>query len=422
MKRILFVASTLALFFTVLQTNASSGTSLQMQLGNPSNATTDTNNHDHYLIQRTVEAIDYSDHFGEPNWASWDLTGSDIGSSGRSPSFYTDTNLPSNFYLVTTDDYTYSGYDRGHMCPSYDRTDDSTNNKLVFFMSNIIPQTPDNNQGVWQNLESYCQSLAQSGYELLIICGPNGFSGARINTNGPVFIPDYTWKIAVVVTSGAGTALDRITTSTRVIAVNIPNIAGIRTAPWTNYLVSVNMLQTNTGYTFFTALPANVATVLRAKIDGYPTPGIISFTPTNGAAGTTVTINGTNFNSASTVWFNGSGASFTVNSGAQITATVPSSATTGPIAVIAPGGLATSTNNFTVQGTNLSIQSFGFAAGHFNMTISGASGKNYTVMTTTNLANPDWVAVFSTNATAMPFTFTDTNTALAQRFYRVLEQ
>jgi uncharacterized protein (TIGR03437 family) len=182
------------------------------------------------------------------------------------------------------------------------------------------------------------------------------------------------------------------------------------------------MLQTNTGYTFFTALPANVATVLRAKIDGYPTPGITSFTPTNGAAGTTVTINGTNFNSASTVWFNGSDASFTVNSGAQITATVPLSTTTGPIAVIAPGGLATSTNNFTVQGASLSIQSFGFAAGHFNMTISGASGKNYTVMTTTNLANPDWVAVFSTNATAMPFIFTDTNTALAQRFYRVLEQ
>jgi hypothetical protein len=54
--------------------NAVIDASLQMQLGNPSGATADTNNHDHYLIQRTVEALDYSDHFGEPVWASWDLT------------------------------------------------------------------------------------------------------------------------------------------------------------------------------------------------------------------------------------------------------------------------------------------------------------------------------------------------------------
>lgn len=251
--------------------DATIGTAYQMVLGNPSNASADTNNHDHYLIQRTVEAMDYSDNLGEPNWVSWDLTGSDIGSSGRSPSFYTDTNLPPNFYRVMTGDYTHSGYDRGHMCPSFDRTDTTNDNKLVFFMSNIVPQTPDNNQGPWESLESYCQSLAQTN-ELLIICGPSGFSGALINTNGPVFIPAYTWKIAVVVPPGSGTALSRITRATRVIAVNVPNIAGIRSVAWTNYLTSVNVIQTNTGFTFFTALPPEVATVLRATVDGVAGP------------------------------------------------------------------------------------------------------------------------------------------------------
>src|SRR6185369_16251671 len=113
---------------------------LQMQLGNPSNAAADTNNHNHYLIQRTVEAIDYSDNLGEPNWASWDLTASDVGTNSRSTSFFTDTNLPANFYHVTSGDYTGSGYDRGHMCPSADRTDTDVDNDMVFFMSNIIPQ------------------------------------------------------------------------------------------------------------------------------------------------------------------------------------------------------------------------------------------------------------------------------------------
>jgi predicted extracellular nuclease len=62
-----------------------------------------------------------------------------------------------------------------------------------------------------------------------------------------------------------------------------------------------------------------------------------------------VTLTGTGFISASSVTFNGTSASFTVNSDTSVTATVPGGATTGPIAVIAPGGLATSATNFTVS-------------------------------------------------------------------------
>lgn len=261
----------LLLVFIGFTAHAKIGTVYQMQLGNPSNATTDTNNHIHYLIQRTAEALDYNDTLREPNWASWDLTSDDVGSSGRGD-FLLDTNLPKNFYWVKPTDYSGSGYDRGHMCPSGDRTVSVDVNDLVFFMSNIIPQTPDNNQGVWANLETYCRTIASQGNEVLITCGPNGFGTNQINAAGLVYIPSNTWKIIVIVTNGTDMATNRITTATRIIAVNIPNIAGIRSAPWTNYLVSVNQLQTNTGYTFFTALSPYVASVLRAKIDGQPMP------------------------------------------------------------------------------------------------------------------------------------------------------
>ena len=246
---------------------ATQSTSLEMQLGNPSNATTSTTNHNHYLLKCAQYSMDFSDNMGEPNWVSWDLTSSDVGSAGRSSSFYADTRLPSSFYEVTESDYTGSGFDRGHMCPSADRTDTSADNKIVFYMSNILPQTADNNQGPWERFESYCRTLSQSGNEILIVSGPSTFSGSYISS-GVAEIPGYTWKIAVVVPSGSGTALSRINSGTRVIALKVPNVAGIRSNPWQNYITSANQIQSATGYTFFTALSSSVATALRAKVDG----------------------------------------------------------------------------------------------------------------------------------------------------------
>jgi endonuclease G len=83
----------------------STNVNLQMQLGNPSGATNDPNNHFHYLIQRTVEAIDYSDTNGCPNWASWDLTTADISGVSRTDAYAQDTNLPSGFRIIGNGTY-----------------------------------------------------------------------------------------------------------------------------------------------------------------------------------------------------------------------------------------------------------------------------------------------------------------------------
>jgi DNA/RNA endonuclease G (NUC1) len=341
-----------ALLLAVLPARGTIDASLQMQLGNPSNAIANTNNYDHYLVQRTVEALDYSSNLGEPVWASWDLTAADVGTNARSTIFFTDTNLPPNFYWLTNSDYNGDstvGINRGHLCPSEDRTDTRADNDLVFFMSNIMAQNAVNNSGVWAQFETYCRSLLSTN-ELLIICGPSGFGTNRI-PSGKAVIPDYTWKIAVVVPTNSGIALSRITSSTRVIALKIPN-TDAATNTWPHYVTSAAQIEVDTGFTFFTALPSNVASVLRNKVDGQtnPPPLLFTFSPTNGAAGTNVILTGANFAAATAVTFNGVSAAFIVNSNSQISATVPANDSSGFISVTTPSGTVISSSSFIVTG------------------------------------------------------------------------
>ncbi len=264
------LVSVSAVCFAVVA-RATIGASLQTQLGNPSNAIVDPSNHGHYLIQRDQYGLDYDDTTREPNWVSWDLTTADLGSSGRSPNFYQDTTLPAGFYQVLPTDYSGSGYDRGHMCPSADRTVTVADNLVLFYMSNMVPQAPDNNQGVWANFESYCRTLASAGNEVLLTCGPSGFGGSTIASG--VAIPGYTWKIAVVVPTGPGSAVSRITASTRVIAIKVPNIAGVRSTPWEDFVTSVAQIEADTGYAFFTNLPDATRAALRVVVDGQTATG-----------------------------------------------------------------------------------------------------------------------------------------------------
>jgi uncharacterized protein (TIGR03437 family) len=78
------------------------------------------------------------------------------------------------------------------------------------------------------------------------------------------------------------------------------------------------------------------------------TPNIIRFTPTSGAAGTTVTITGQNLSRATQVAFNGTPATIVSDTATQIVTTVPAGATTGHISVTTRAGTATSTRTFTV--------------------------------------------------------------------------
>jgi uncharacterized repeat protein (TIGR03803 family) len=117
---------------------------------------------------------------------------------------------------------------------------------------------------------------------------------------------------------------------------------------------------TRTGSTFLLAtVPAAAltgsvtvttgSTVLTSLQSFSVTPTSPSFSPSSGPVGTLVTINGTGLMQTTNVTFNGKSASFTVVSDIEVTATVPTSATTGKIKVTTKGGSVTSSTNFTVN-------------------------------------------------------------------------
>jgi endonuclease G len=244
------------------------GGNRNMTLGNPSGAVHDASQPNNYLIERPQYVLSYSRDRGIPNWVSWQLTKRDIGDVQRSNNFVPDTTLPKGWYRVTTDDYTGSGYDRGHMTPSADRSATVKDNQATFIMTNIAPQAPDNNRGTWEHLESFSRSLVAKGHVLYIIAGSDGT--ARKIANGKVTVPKYTWKIVVVMPKGTSD-ISRITADTPVIAVRVPNTAGTKLGDWDQYRVSVADIEAATGYHFFSNLPPDVQQALKSRVAPVPT-------------------------------------------------------------------------------------------------------------------------------------------------------
>ena len=117
-----------------------------LTLGNPSGATTDPNQPTNYLLSKPQYALSYHRDRGIPNWVSWHLSTDWRGSAARQDDFRPDATLPAGWYQVQATSYTGSGFDRGHNCPSADRTSTVTDNSATFLMTNMMPQAPRNNQ------------------------------------------------------------------------------------------------------------------------------------------------------------------------------------------------------------------------------------------------------------------------------------
>ena len=250
-------------------------------LGNPTNAQASAGSGTNYLKNNTYYKLGYHSGRGIPMWVSWHLESSDIGSAPRSDDFRPDV-LPASWYAVTSASYTGSGFDRGHNCPSGDRTSSSAANSSTFLMTNIIPQAPMLNQGPWEGLEEYIRNtIVGTSREAYITMGNYGSGGVGANgaasliDNGFVTVPAKVWKVVVAMPKG-NNDLSRIDTTAIVLAVNMSNNTQLYNtsasgkSAWRNYITTISTLESEAAASGLTmdllnAVPANVRHYLKNK-------------------------------------------------------------------------------------------------------------------------------------------------------------
>ncbi|QNH62653.1 DNA/RNA non-specific endonuclease [Hymenobacter sediminicola] len=259
----------------VQSSDASATRDGNLALGNPSGAVTDASQYWNYLLVKPQFTMSYHRDRAVPNWVSWHLSSAWLGSTPRQDNFAPDNTLPSGWFKASSSSYSGSGFDRGHNCPSADRTGSVADNTATFLMSNMMPQAPNNNQRTWANLENYCRTLVDAGNELYIICGSYGKGGtgssgyATTVASGKITVPARCWKVVVVLPNGSGDA-SRVTSSTRIIAINTPNDNSLNTS-WGTYRTSVDAIEQATGYNLLSAVSTTVQSAIESRVDTGPT-------------------------------------------------------------------------------------------------------------------------------------------------------
>lgn len=245
-----------------------------LEFGKPISATGDG-----VLLAKPQYVLSYNASRGGANWVSWDINASQFGAVPRCDCFSADQQLPADVYHVVDFDYRNGGYDRGHMVQSESRTTTDQENAATFLLTNILPQAAANNQGPWSQLENYLNGLARNeGKEVYVVAGGIYADNApTLKNEGRVAIPDYTWKVAVVVPAGTGLANIHSAADLQVIAVKMPNLteanatasapnfAGTRSAtgnilntPWQTFATTVDQIEIATGLDLLSALPDNI--------------------------------------------------------------------------------------------------------------------------------------------------------------------
>jgi len=207
------------------------------------------------LVNRTGYAFLYSEKHEQPLWVSYKLTKAEVQNKvvKRKDNFRLDPVITTGSAILA--DYKGSGYDRGHLAPAGDMTWSKKAMSESFFLTNMSPQVPALNRGMWRILEEQIRKWALKEQELYIITGP--IIRPNYKTIGPnkVTVPQWYYKIIV----------DYHQPEIKALAFMIPNRKPQKSLQ--SFAVSIDKLEEVTRLDFLNLLPQRVQEQLESKVN-----------------------------------------------------------------------------------------------------------------------------------------------------------
>ena len=147
------------------------------------------------VIKHEGYTVSYNSDYRIANWVAYELTAMEAKSkkAERSNKFVPDPLVKGA--TATNEDYTHTGYDRGLLAPAGDMKWSAKAMRESFYLSNICPQKPKLNRGIWKDLEEQCRLWALDGGSLLIVTGPVITDDMKRLGKNRVAVPKSFYKV-----------------------------------------------------------------------------------------------------------------------------------------------------------------------------------------------------------------------------------
>ena len=205
------------------------------------------------IVKHTYYTLSFNESYEQANWVYYTLTDSMVLNSGveRSNKFKIDKKVIT--LSAKSSDYTKSGYDRGHLCPAGDMGFNRVAMEESFLMSNISPQAPDFNRGIWKELESQVREWAKKEHRLYVVTGPVFKNNKGSIGKEEVLVPGYFYKIIYDPTD-----------EPKLITFVLPNEKS--DLPLTDFAIATDEAEKLTGFDFFSQLPDDQENMLESRV------------------------------------------------------------------------------------------------------------------------------------------------------------
>ncbi|MFY0675076.1 MAG: DNA/RNA non-specific endonuclease [Bacteroidia bacterium] len=194
------------------------------------------------IIKRIAYTLSFNEEHEQAEWVAYTLSKSEVmGDAKRKDNFKADGDINSG--SASLGDYKRSGYDRGHLAPAADMSKSQRIMDESFYMSNMSPQTPSFNRGIWKKLEEQVRDWTLEDTLLYVVTGPVLRDGLPTIGDNEVSVPEYYYKVIA----------DFSEPELKCIAFLMPNEKSKESIY--NYVVSIDSLEKVTGLDFYPMLP-----------------------------------------------------------------------------------------------------------------------------------------------------------------------